>query len=93
MEKLISIVVCVYNAEKYIHKCLNSLVQQTYKNIEIIIIDDGSPDGCPLICEEYAANDSRIKLVHQKNAGYGADRKSTRLNSSHPSSSRMPSSA
>ena len=67
MEKLISIVVCVYNAEKYIHKCLNSLVQQTYKNIEIIIIDDGSPDGCPLICEEYAANDSRIKLVHQKN--------------------------
>lgn len=74
MEKLISIVVCVYNAEKYIHKCLNSLVQQTYKNIEIIIIDDGSPDGCPLICEEYAANDSRIKLVHQKNAGYGAAR-------------------
>ncbi|WP_455656299.1 glycosyltransferase family 2 protein [Phascolarctobacterium sp.] len=74
MEKLISIVVCVYNAEKYIHKCLTSLVQQTYKNIEIIIIDDGSPDNCSVICDKYAAKDSRIKVIHQKNAGYGAAR-------------------
>ena len=74
MEKLISIIVCVYNAEKYIHKCLNSLINQTYKNIEIIIIDDGSPDSCPIICEEYAHQDSRIKLVHQTNAGYGTAR-------------------
>ena len=74
MSKKISIITCVYGAEKYINKCLDSLLAQTYANLEIILIDDGSPDNCPKICDAYAAKDSRIKLIHQKNQGYGIAR-------------------
>lgn len=71
---LISIIVPVYNVEKYIDKCLYSLVNQTYKNIEIIIVDDGSPDDCPKICDEWAKKDDRIKVIHKKNGGLSSAR-------------------
>lgn len=67
--KKISIIVPVYKVEPYLRMCIESLVSQTYRNLEIILVDDGSPDGCPAICDEYALNDSRIKVVHQENGG------------------------
>ena len=66
---LISIIVPVYKVEKYIHKCVSSIINQTYSNIEIILVDDGSPDNCAKICDEYALKDKRIKVIHQKNMG------------------------
>lgn len=66
---LISIIVPVYNTEKYLSKCLNSIIAQTYKNWEAILIDDGSPDNCGKICDEYATKDKRFKVIHQKNGG------------------------
>jgi len=66
---LISIIVPVYNVEKYIHQCVDSIINQTYKNIEIILVDDGSPDNCGKICDEYAEKDSRIKVIHKENGG------------------------
>lgn len=70
MEKeLISIIVPVYKVEKYIKTCVDSIINQTYKNIEIILIDDGSPDNCPNICDEYGKIDKRIVVVHKKNGG------------------------
>ena len=66
---LITVVIPMYNAEKFICKCLEQLVHQTYKNIEIIIVDDGSTDCCGDIIKEYAKHDKRIKLIQQKNAG------------------------
>ena len=65
----ISIIVPVYNVEKYIRQCLDSIINQTYKNIEILLIDDGSVDNSGKICDEYAKNDKRIKVFHQKNSG------------------------
>ena len=64
-----SIIVPVYNVQKYINECLDSILCQSYKNLEIILVDDGSPDSCPAICDEYAAKDSRIKVIHQANQG------------------------
>lgn len=69
MEELISIIIPVYKVEKYINKCIDSIINQTYKNLEIILIDDGSPDNCAKICDEYAKLDNRIKVVHKKNGG------------------------
>ena len=66
---LISIVVPVYKVEEYLAKCIESIINQTYKNLEIIIVDDGSPDNCPKICDEYALKDSRIKVIHKENGG------------------------
>ena len=71
---LISVIVPVYNVEKYLRKCVDSIVAQTYTNLEIILVDDGSPDNCGKICDEYAEKDSRIKVIHQKNGGLSAAR-------------------
>ncbi|MGE9980195.1 glycosyltransferase family 2 protein [Prevotella sp. SGI.167] len=71
---LVSIIVPVYKAEKYIHQCIDSLLAQTYKNIEVILVDDGSPDHCGKICDEYAAKDCRVKVIHQQNGGVSVAR-------------------
>lgn len=68
-EKLFSIIVPVYKVEKYLNQCVDSLLNQTYKNFEVILVDDGSPDNCPAICDEYALKDNRIKVIHKKNGG------------------------
>lgn len=66
---LISIIVPVYKVEPYLRRCLDSIVNQTYTNLEIILVDDGSPDNCPQICDEYAAKDNRIVVMHKENGG------------------------
>lgn len=68
-EGLISVIIPVYNVEKYLQECLNSVIAQTYKNIEIIVIDDGSTDNSGKICDEYAKKDNRIKVIHKANGG------------------------
>jgi len=67
----VSIVVPIYKVERYLNECVDSIISQTLKDIEIILVDDGSPDKCPQICDEYAAKDSRIKVIHKENGGYG----------------------
>lgn len=66
---LISVIVPIYNVEEYIYQCVDSIVNQTYKNLEIILVNDGSPDNCGEICDDYALKDSRIKVIHKKNGG------------------------
>ena len=70
----ISVIVPVYNVEPYLRKSINSLVEQTYSNLEIILVDDGSTDGSEAICDEYADRYPHIKVIHQKNAGQSAAR-------------------
>lgn len=65
----ISVIVPIYKVEKYLKKCIDSILEQTYSNLEIILVDDGSPDNCPNICDEYAKKDSRIIVIHKKNGG------------------------
>ena len=72
----VSIIVPIYNVEKYLDRCISSLINQTLKDIEIILVDDGSPDNCPKMCDEYAKKDYRIKVIHKKNAGLGYARNS-----------------
>lgn len=71
---LISVIVPVYNVEKYLRQCLDSILRQTYSNIEVIMIDDGSPDSCGAICDEYADKYDNFKAVHKENAGLGMAR-------------------
>ena len=66
MEPLISVIVPVYNVEKYLDRCITSIVEQTYKNLEIILVDDGSPDNSGKICDQWTERDSRIKVIHKK---------------------------
>lgn len=66
---LISVIVPVYNVEQYLSKCVDSILGQTYTNLEVILVDDGSPDNCGHICDEYAEKDRRIKVIHKKNGG------------------------
>ncbi|MBQ6570553.1 MAG: glycosyltransferase [Clostridia bacterium] len=82
MDKLISVVVPVYNVEKYLEQCVDSILAQTYKNFEIILTDDGSTDSSGRMCDEFAKKDSRIKSVHRKNGGLSAARNTGLSNSS-----------
>ena len=71
---LISVIVPVYKVENYLDCCVQSIVNQTYSNLEIILIDDGSPDASGAMCDAWAEKDSRIRVIHQQNAGGGAAR-------------------
>ena len=70
----ISVIVPVYKVEKYLDKCVESIVNQTYKNLEIILVDDGSPDNCPAMCDAWAEKDSRIRVIHKANGGVSSAR-------------------
>ena len=70
----ISIIVPVYNVEPYIHRCIDSILNQTFTNFELILVDDGSPDNCGKICDEYARKDNRVHVIHQENSGLSAAR-------------------
>lgn len=71
---LISIIIPIYKVEKYLDQCVASIVNQTYKNLEIILVDDGSPDKCPQKCDEWALRDNRIKVIHKENGGLSSAR-------------------
>lgn len=71
---VISVIVPVYKVEKYLNECIESILNQTYKNLEIILVDDGSPDNCPNMCDEWALKDDRIKVVHKENGGLSSAR-------------------
>ena len=66
---IISVIVPVYNVESYLHRCVDSILNQTYKDFELILVDDGSPDNCPIICDEYAKKDNRVVVIHKENGG------------------------
>jgi len=68
-EPLISIIIPIYKVEQYLRRCLDSIVNQTYANLDIILVDDGSPDNSPQICDDYAAKDNRVTVIHKKNGG------------------------
>lgn len=70
----ISVIVPVYKVEPYLRRCVDSILGQTFTDFELILVDDGSPDGCPAICDEYAARDPRVVVIHQKNSGLSAAR-------------------
>lgn len=72
---LVSIVVPIYKVERWLEKCVDSIIRQTYANLEIILVDDGSPDACPAICDGYAEKDSRVKVFHKENGGLVSARK------------------
>ena len=74
MDPLITVMIPMYNTEKYVKKCITSLFNQTYKNIEIIVVDDGSTDNSLRICENLAKRDHRLKILHQENRGVSAAR-------------------
>lgn len=76
MDFLVSVIIPVYNVSKYLDRCLNSILNQTYANLEIILVDDGSKDGSGQICDRYAKIDSRIKVIHKENGGLGFARNS-----------------
>ena len=69
MKDLITVIVPVYNVEKFINRCITSIINQSYKNLEIILVDDGSTDNCGKICDDYAKKDNRIKVIHKENGG------------------------
>lgn len=69
MEEKISVIIPIYQVEKFLNKCIESVISQTYKCLEILLIDDGSKDNCPKICDQYAKEDKRIKIIHKENGG------------------------
>lgn len=73
-EPIISIIVPVYKVENYLQKCIDSILAQTFRDFELILVDDGSPDRCPELCDAAAEKDSRIRVIHQKNGGLSAAR-------------------
>ena len=74
MNPLVSVIVPIYKVERYLVRCLDSIVNQTYRNLEIILVEDGSPDNCGAICDDYARLDERIRVIHQENRGLSAAR-------------------
>ena len=74
MGDLITVIIPVFRVEAYLRRCVDSVLAQTYENMEIILVDDGSDDSCPAICDEYAGQDSRVSVIHQKNAGLSGAR-------------------
>ena len=74
METAISVIVPIYRVEKYLPACIDSILYQTFTDFELILVDDGSPDRCPEICDEVARRDARVRVIHQANAGLSAAR-------------------
>ena len=74
MSRLVSLIVPVYKVEQYLKRCMDSVLNQTYKNIEVILVNDGSPDNCPALCDEYAKIDSRVRVIHKENGGLSSAR-------------------
>ena len=68
-ETLVSVIVAIYKVEDYLKQCVQSIIGQTYHNIEIILVDDGSPDDCPVICDEFSRKDPRVCVIHKENEG------------------------
>ena len=81
-EPLISVIVPVYNVERSLDRCVRSITEQTYRHLEIILVDDGSPDECPRMCDEWAGRDDRIRVVHKPNGGL-SDARNAGLNAMH----------
>lgn len=76
MNDLVSVIVPIYKVEDYIHRCVDSILGQSYENLEVILVDDGSPDNCGAICDEYGLKDRRVKVIHRENGGLSAARNS-----------------
>lgn len=74
IEPKISVIVAAYKVEEYLHKCVDSILAQTYKNLEVILVDDGSPDSSGAICDEYASKDARVRVIHKENGGQSTAR-------------------
>ncbi len=72
--EMITVIIPVYKVEEYLRRCVDSVLNQTYTNLEVILVDDGSPDGCPAICDEYAQRDSRVHVIHKENGGVSTAR-------------------
>ena len=70
----ISVIVPIYKVEAFLHRCVDSILAQTFADFDLVLVDDGSPDGCGAICDDYAARDSRVRVIHQKNQGQAAAR-------------------
>ncbi|MBR4998296.1 MAG: glycosyltransferase, partial [Clostridia bacterium] len=74
MKEKVSIIIPIYKVEEFLDNCVESVINQTYKNLEIILVDDGSPDNCPKKCDEWAKKDNRIKVIHKENGGVSSAR-------------------
>lgn len=74
MNSLVSVIVPIYNVEKYLERCISSILEQSYNNIEVILVDDGSNDDCPTICDKFKRKDARVKVVHKPNGGLSSAR-------------------
>ena len=70
----LSVIVPVYKVEKYLRRCIDSILEQNYRDIELILVDDGSPDWCPEMCDQYQKKDKRVRVIHQKNSGVAVAR-------------------
>ena len=74
MGRKVSVIVPVYKTEAYLDKCIASITEQTYRDLEIILVDDGSPDNCPQMCDQWSEVDSRIRVIHKMNGGLSSAR-------------------